>query len=77
MMKAGSSGRFQEHPLLQKQLFGLIEITVYIAEAPRVPQQGEEVEGKGKHIVLAHSHLRTDARKAKPELLSSLYRFGN
>lgn len=77
MTKAGSSGRFQEHPLLQKQLIGLIEITVYIAKAPRVPQQDEEVEGKGEHSALAHSHLRSDARKAKPEFLSSLYRFGN
>lgn len=54
-------------PLLQEQLVGLIEITVYTVEVPRVPQQDEEVEGKGEHIALAHRHLRSDARKAKEE----------
>lgn len=72
-----SSGRFQECSLLQEQLVGLIEITVYIEGAPRGPQQDEDMEGKGGHIALAHRHLRSDARKAKEEFLSSLYRYGN
>lgn len=77
MTKAGSSGRFQEGPLLQEQLVGLIEITVYIVGAPKAPWQDEEVEGKGEHTALAHWHLRSAARKAKEDFLSSLYRFGN
>lgn len=63
--------------LLQEQLIGFIEIAVYMVGAPRVPQQIEEEDGKGKHTALANKHLRSDARKAKEEFLSSLYRFGN
>lgn len=77
MAKAGTFGRFQEGPLLQEQLVGLIEITVYIVGAPKVPRQDEEVEGKGEHTALTHRHLRSTARKAKEDFLSSQYRFGN
>lgn len=52
-MKAESFGRFQECPLLQEQVVGLIEITNYIVGEPGVPQQDEEVEGKGEHVACA------------------------